>query len=217
MKQCQQTEKAGKSIPAISGNMNNIAEALKPLAVPVNSVRPDPRNARAHDERNINTISKSLEIYGQRKPVICNSKTKIIQAGNGLWTAAKELNWDKIAVVFVDDNEEIARAYSLMDNQSGLLSEWDLPVLKDTLELLDNGAFDMSETGFTSEEIEDLMTQYFAPVSIDDLLDELDMSKAVDKPIWVVVRTEAEKQEIVERTMAVLEQAGLRVERSYEV
>ena len=139
--------------------MSNIAEALKPLAVPVDSVRPDPRNARAHDERNINTIRKSLEVYGQRKPIVVNHDG-IIEAGNGLYQAAKELKWTEIAVVKVKDDADYAKGFGVMDNKSAELAEWSLPDLKDVLEGLDTGAFDMELTGFNEAEIEELMTQF---------------------------------------------------------
>ena len=197
--------------------MNKIVESLLPLAIKVSAVKPDPRNARKHNDRNLETIKNSLETYGQRKPIICNKKTKLIEAGNGLWLAAKELGWTEIAAVFVDDDDQLARAYSLMDNQAALLSEWNLPLLKDTLEQLDTGACDMSITGFTADEIEELMTQYYAPVSIDDLLKEVDIAKAIDMPIWIVARTSADKQELLEEALAIIEQGGIRVERSYEV
>lgn len=143
---------------AIRASMD-IAEALKPLVVPISSVKPDPRNARIHDERNINTIKKSLETYGQRKPIVVNHDG-IIEAGNGLYQAAKELGWSEIAAVMVKDDGDHAKAYALMDNQSALLADWSMPDLKDLLQELDTGAFDMEATGFLDKEIEDLMTQF---------------------------------------------------------
>lgn len=140
--------------------MHNIAEALWPLIVEIDSIKPDSRNARQHPQRNLQALMKSLEEYGQRKPIVVNGKTGIIEAGNGLWQAAKELGWEQIAVAMVEDGTEMASSYALMDNQSALLAEWDLPTLKDLLTELDTGAFDMSLTGFEEKEIEELMTQF---------------------------------------------------------
>lgn len=152
-----------------------IIESLKPLEVDINSIKLDPQNARKHPEKNLNAIKKSLETYGQRKPIVVNKNTGFIEAGNGLFMAAKELGWDKIAAVFVDDAKEVAMAYGLMDNQSALISEWDLPTLKDLLTELDDGEVDMDVTGFTSKEIEDLMNQCFVPeegLTDDDAIPE---------------------------------------------
>jgi len=159
--------------------MTNIIKALATLAVPISSVRLDPRNAREHPERNLEAIKKSLEVYGQRKPIVVN-KDGIIEAGNGLWQAAKELGWDKIAAVKVEDDADYAKAYSIMDNKSAELAEWSLPSLKDILGELDTGAFNMELTGFNTEEIEQLMTQ-FNPVG-EDSQPRLDEKKKVKCP-----------------------------------
>jgi len=73
----------------------------------------------------------------------------------------------------------------------------------------------MATTGFNEAEIEELMTQYYAPANIDELLQEVDMSKAIDKPLWVVMRTDAAHQEAVEGALATLEASGVKVERIY--
>ena len=143
--------------------VNNIIPSLQALAVDIKSVKPDPHNARKHPLRNLETIKRSLETYGQRKPIVVNAKTNTIEAGNALWESAKVLGWDRIAVVKVDDSKEMASGYGIMDNQSALLAEWDLPVLKDILEELDTGAWDMELTGFSDKEIEDLMSQFYVP------------------------------------------------------
>lgn len=146
-----------------------IIESLKPLEADIKSIKTDPRNARKHNERNIETIKNSLKTYGQRKPIVVNTNTNTIEAGNGMYQAAKELGWDKIAVVFVDDAQEVATAYGLMDNQSALISEWDLPTLKDLLTELDDGEVNMDLTGFNSKEIEDLMNQFHIPEDNKDI------------------------------------------------
>jgi ParB-like chromosome segregation protein Spo0J len=138
--------------------MNNIIEPLQSLAVPLDSVEPDPRNARAHPDSNMEAIKLSYREYGQRKPIIVNKTTGYIEAGNGQWQAAKALGWDKIAAVFVEDDEQRASAFALMDNRSAEMAEWDWPVLKDLLGDLDTGDFDMDLTGFDEAHVESIMT-----------------------------------------------------------
>ncbi len=137
---------------------HNIAAGLLPLAVDINSLSEDPRNARVHPEENLKAIMRSLTYYGQRKPIVVNETDRVIEAGNGLFLAARELGWTKIAAVMVKDDPSTAEGFAIMDNQSALLSEWNLPLLKDLLIELDTGSFDMDLTGFSSQAIEDLMT-----------------------------------------------------------
>jgi len=139
---------------------HNIIESLLPLAVTIDKVKLDPRNARLHLESNMAAIQRSLEAYGQRKPIVVNARTGAIEAGNGLFQAAVKLGWTHIAAVMVADDEDTAKGYAIMDNQSALLAEWDFPVLKDLLQELDTGAFNMDLTGFNQGEIEDLMTRF---------------------------------------------------------
>lgn len=143
-----------------------IQEDLLPLAVDINSPMLDPRNARAHPEENLDQIKLSLLRYGQCKPVVVNQRTGVIEAGNGMVEAARGLGWRRIAVTRADHDENDALGYGLMDNKSGLSSAWDLPNLKDVLEELDTGAFDMRATGFSEAEIEELMTQTHEPPAI---------------------------------------------------
>ena len=156
----------------------SIIKELQKLAIPIDSVELDPRNARQHPQPNLDAIKRSLEQYGQRKPIVVNSETGIIEAGNGLWQAAKELGWTEIAAVKVKDNPENATGYALMDNQSALLAEWDFSVLKDLLQELDTGAFDMDLTGFDSKAIEDLMTQFHIPA--EGLTDDDEVPEQVE-------------------------------------
>ena len=137
-----------------------IIDQLKPLAVPIDSVKADPQNARLHNEANKKAIKKSIEGFLQRKPIVVNKNTGIIEAGNGLYQEMKDLGATEIAAVFVDDDDNQAKAFAIMDNRSGELSEWDLPNLKDILQELDSGALDMDLTGFNEDELEDMMTQF---------------------------------------------------------
>ncbi len=140
-------------------DMENIAEGLLPLAVDIDSVKEDPQNARKHSSRNLAALKKSLKAYGQRKPIVVNSETGIIEAGNGLWRAAKSLGWARIAAAMVKDDPAAAKGYALMDNQSALLADWDMTVLSGLLKELDAGVFDMELTGFSEREIENLLAE----------------------------------------------------------
>jgi hypothetical protein len=132
-----------------------IIDSLKPLCVPINSVKLDPKNARLHNERNQATIRKSLETYGQRKPIVVNKDTGIIEAGNGLWSEAKALGWTEIAVVFVEDTPDTAAAYAIVDNRSAELAEWDITQLVETLKSFDAEVLNI--VGYEKDELKQLL------------------------------------------------------------
>ncbi len=125
---------------------SNINKELSALVRPLDFFKPDPKNARAHPPRSIMAIKQSLRDFGQQKPVVA-LKSGVLVAGNGMLTAAKELDWDGLAVVIFED-EKTAKAYALADNRTAELSEWDFEILNDTLATLKLEDVDTSSLGF---------------------------------------------------------------------
>jgi DNA modification methylase len=110
-------------------DLSPIAEQLRPLAVPCADLILDPANARRHPEPNLEAIKGSLRVYGQRKPVVVNRRTGTIEAGNGTLQAALALGWSHLAVVYVDDDPMTAAGFSIADNRTAELAEWDREAL----------------------------------------------------------------------------------------
>ncbi len=109
--------------------MEHITEQLRELAVNISSLIPDPANARLHPDKNMSAIKASLRVYGQRKPIVVNKRNMVIEAGNGTYEAAKALGWSHIAAVLVDDDPTVAAGFSIADNRSAELAEWDSEAL----------------------------------------------------------------------------------------
>lgn len=115
----------------------------------IEKLRFDPNNARKHDARNIDAIAKSLNRFGQRKPIVVVGDGTIV-AGNGTVEAAKQLGWTEIVAARIPwqwTPEEI-KAYALADNRTAELAEWDSSLLADQLLELDAVGWDVSELGF---------------------------------------------------------------------
>src|SRR6516164_3727873 len=131
----QRSQAATKaSIPADeASDLSHIAEQLRPLAVPCAALVLDPANARRHPEPNLEAIKGSLRVYGQRKPVVVNRRTGTIEAGNGTLQAALALGWSHLAAVYVDDDPLTAAGFSIADNRTAELAEWDREALDQLL------------------------------------------------------------------------------------
>lgn len=133
-----------------------IIPALQALIVPIDRMKMDAANARRHPARNLETIKASLQRYGQRKPVVVNKRTGVIEAGNATWEAAKALGWAELAAVFVQDDPTTAAGYAIADNRTAELAEWDDGTLAKTLEML-KGAGELLHVGFDDAELDALL------------------------------------------------------------
>lgn len=132
----------------------NINSGLSNLIVSIVSLRNDPRNARDHDERSLQSIMKSLREFGQQKPIVALLDGTVI-AGNGTLEAARRLGWSGIAAVRFDD-EAKARAYAIADNRTSDLSKFDGGMLAEALsEIADTVGLDA--VGFTQVELDRLL------------------------------------------------------------
>jgi len=121
------TKKRTKKKPA--GELDHIAADLRPLAVSIDQLTADPQNARTHDETNVAAIAASLTEFGQLKPIVVNRLNSQVVAGNGTLAAAVQIGWKHLAVVWVEQNEASHRAYSISDNRTAELADWNLDLL----------------------------------------------------------------------------------------
>lgn len=109
-----------------------ISPPLRAFAVPIAELTPDPGNARRHPTYNLEAIRRSLERFGQQKPIVC-SADRIVRCGNGTMAAALAAGRTMIAAVISDLSPAEIEAYAIADNRSGELAEWDPEKLKAAL------------------------------------------------------------------------------------
>jgi len=102
---------------------------LLPLAVPIDSLIPDPENANQHDDQSIEAIRVSYATYGQLKPIVVVRSTNVVKAGNGQLEAAKRLGWSHIAVIKVDHDPATATGFAIADNRTAQFATWNLDAL----------------------------------------------------------------------------------------
>ncbi len=129
-------------------SIDKIHPGLRHLAVPIESLADDPRNANTHGERNLNAIAESFERFGQRKPLVVRREGRVIEAGNGAKQALMAKGWTHIAVVECDDDADTAMAYALADNQSARLSDWNFQQLGENLAELIHAGWDAGVLGW---------------------------------------------------------------------
>jgi len=116
--------------------------------VPRTSLRPNPRNPRTHDEKQLLLISSSLQRWGFLVPVICDKNYNIV-AGNARWEAAGLAGINEIPTIRNDFlNETERRAFALAEGRLAELGGWNPDIVADELEFLIEHDFDIGLTGF---------------------------------------------------------------------
>lgn len=142
---------------------------LRIETVNINSLTPDPANARKHDGKNLKAIASSLEKFGQRKPIVVTPDS-IVVAGNGTLEAAKSLGWSEIAIARtpIGWTWDQIKAFALADNRTAELAEWDDKVLADQLLELDANGWELEELGFENLEPPIGDAEDEEPLSFDD-------------------------------------------------
>ena len=135
----------------------------------ISDLKPNPRNARLHSQRQLHQIAASITEFGFNVPVLIDSD-KVIIAGHGRVEAARKLGMETVPVLRIDHlTNEQKRAFALADNKIALNSTWDLENLQlDMKELsaLDLN-FDLEITGFETAEIDLLIDGATAPTKAD--------------------------------------------------
>jgi len=117
--------------------------------VPLDAVAPHPANARTG---NIEVIAASLSQHGQYRPIVAQTSTKYILAGNHTWRAAKSLGWSDIAVTWLDVDDATARKVLIADNRASDLATYDNDALVAVLRSLPT----LDGTGYDTYDIEKL-------------------------------------------------------------
>jgi len=132
---------------------HNIRQEIAKLAQPLANLTPHPRNVRQGD---VGAIVTSLEAHGQYRPIVVQKETGHILAGNHTYQAAKALGWDKIAVTYVDCDDEQALRILLADNRANDLASYDDAALVELLTELAEGT-GLHGTLFEPEDLQNLL------------------------------------------------------------
>ena len=133
------------------------------------------KNSRVHNNEQIEQITRSIKEFGFTNPILID-EDNIIIAGHGRLMSAKNLNMQEIPTITIKGlSLAQKKAYIIADNKIALNSSWNDEVLKsEFLEIL-NEDYDLSNTGFSEDELLDF--------NLDDLPDlDIDSSNSDNAP-----------------------------------
>lgn len=140
--------------------MNTTPGALHVTLTPTADLHPFPGNARQGD---IGAIVESLRHHGQYRPLVVQAGTMHVIAGNHTLQAAQQLGWTEIAATILDVTDDQAQRLNIVDNRTQDLAtnnEYALAALLRDLTATQDG---LAGTGYTLDDLDDLLTELAAP------------------------------------------------------
>lgn len=157
---------------------------LKIKYVKLTEITPYERNPRVISEEAVTKVQESIESFGFKQPIIVDNNMVII-AGHTRYKAATNLELEEVPIIVVEDlTEEQVQALRIADNKTGEYSEWDNDLLKEIFEELEQNGLDLYTTGFSANEIEDILKDAEDELgSLDLIRDESDVSDATVKKL----------------------------------
>ncbi len=159
--------------------------------IPIGQLKPaayNPRKDLQPGDPEYEKLKRSMQEFGYVEPIVWNKRTGNIVGGHQRYKVLLDMGMREVDCVVVDLDETKEKALNLALNK--IQGDWDYPKLKDLLQELDTGEFDLELTGFDMDEIEDLMTQFHVPGEIiEDEVPE-PPKEPITKPgdLWILGR-----------------------------
>ena len=123
----------------------------------IETLIPFARNPRTHSEAQIAKLASSIVEFGWTQPILVDGANGII-AGHGRLAAARKLDLLEVPVIELGHlNPAQKRAYVIADNRLALDAGWDDELLSLELAELSEAGYDLTMTGFSNDEIEELL------------------------------------------------------------
>ena len=151
--------------------MPKIMEIQKIEIDKINPAKYNPRLDLQPGDSDYEKLKKSMQEFDLVEPLIWNKRSGNLVGGHQRLKILIEQGKTDVEVSVVDLPDSKEKALNLALNK--ISGDWDLPKLKDLLQELDTGEFDMEIAGFDDIEIENLMTQFYEPDEKDDVIPEV--------------------------------------------
>ncbi len=122
----------------------------------ISELKPDPRNPRKHNNRQVRLLANSIKTLGFNVPVLVDASLNII-AGHGRILAAQMLGLQEVPTISLEHlTAEQAEAFKIADNRLCEIATWDDQLLGEQLKNLAALELDfgLEVTGFTMGEID---------------------------------------------------------------
>jgi ParB-like chromosome segregation protein Spo0J len=122
--------------------------------VPIDRVKPHPRNAK---KGNVRFIRESIDRNGFYGALVVQRKSSFILVGNHRWKAAKQAGMTEIPVLWVDVDETTERRLLLVDNRSSEIGTYDEEGILALLQEVQDATGSLEGTGYDAGDLDKLV------------------------------------------------------------
>lgn len=138
------------------------------------------KNAKNHPEWQIEQIKNSIKEFGYNDPIAIDENNIIVE-GHGRYIALKELGYKEIEVLKLSHmSNEQKKAYIIAHNKTCMNTGFNLEMLEEELQSISE--LDLTLTGFTEFEIEDMLNIKNNDINIDSVLSDIEIEKKEKEP-----------------------------------
>jgi hypothetical protein len=147
---------------------------MKITKVKIDTLKSPEKNVRKHGEKQIKELARSIEKFGQIRPVVID-EDNVVYCGNGLVEAAKFAGWTHVeALKKTGMSEADKKKLMIADNRIYTLGFDDFENINSILEEI--GDFDIP--GFDTETLEAMFGDVEDEIESFGVLDETEKEKA---------------------------------------
>lgn len=134
-----------------------LASQLTIVHLPIASIRPNSKNARAHSQRQLTALKATISELGFTNPILIDD-TGMILAGHARFSAAGSLGMAEVPTITLRGLTPAQKtAVALADNKLSDMSVFDPELLADQLRELCAVDFAIELTGFSTAEVDILL------------------------------------------------------------
>lgn len=168
------------------GMAKNTPKASQPPVVVrrlISELTYDPENARKHGDADLEAVCKSLKKFKQQTPIVV-TPDGVVAKGNGTMMAAQKLGWTHIDTVVTYLTGDELKAYKIADNQTALLSEWDLGRLSEQLIELEEDPALFDALSFDESWLAENLPEHFSLPESEEDEKESPYTRKIEAPIY---------------------------------
>ena len=129
---------------------------LEVKEISISSLKEWDDNPRLNDHA-VDAVARSISTFGFNVPILCDRELRII-AGHTRLKAAKRIGMKKVPVIILAMTASQRKAFSIADNKTTEIADWDFPQLQSVLEELRSEDIDLTSLGYSANEISALLT-----------------------------------------------------------